>query len=185
MQLAPTPSARTGDNPAHAELVAMQPAASCVVVTLRPDPQRSATTLVDLTGDGLIVSPIANAHIHTVLSRAGYAQIDLSQVGRWCVAQTVAREMLQTGQGVSAQQAALLVQTLGGWQLMTQDQWVAHQTSFQPQASADSVNQAPKRSGSSASKRSAGPTKNKFPRAASKSIQTTGTVAALPELRVR
>jgi hypothetical protein len=117
---------------------ALKPGNACVSVVLRPDGQRPATTLVDLTGDGLIVSPIANARVDAVFERAGYSKIDLSRSARWCIAQAAVRELLQTGPVAPLHESALLVQTPGGWQLMPKEQWLAQQASLQPLASANS-----------------------------------------------
>jgi hypothetical protein len=104
----------------------------CVSVNLRPDTQRPGLNLVDLTGDGLIVSAVPDAHIQSVFAKAGYGQVDLSQTARWCITQTAARALVRPSSGAGIQQAALLVQTGTGLQLMSQDQWVAHQASVKP-----------------------------------------------------
>jgi hypothetical protein len=104
----------------------------CVSVSLRPDTQRPGLNLVDLTGDGLIVSAVPDAHIQSVFAKAGYGQVDLSQTARWCITQTAARALVRPSSGAGIQQAALLVQTGTGLQLMSQDQWVAHQASVKP-----------------------------------------------------
>ena len=104
----------------------------CVPVSLRPDSQRPGLSLVDLTGDGLIVSAVPDAHVQTVFTRAGYGQIDLSQTARWCIKQAAARALVRPSAGVGTSQAALLVQTGAGLQLMSQDQWLAHQASVKP-----------------------------------------------------
>ncbi len=104
----------------------------CVPVNLRPDTQRPGLSLVDLTGDGLIVSAVPEAHVQSVFARAGYGQVDLSQTARWCITQTAARALVRPSSGAGTQQAALLVQTGAGLQLMSQDQWVAHQASVKP-----------------------------------------------------
>jgi hypothetical protein len=106
--------------------------AKCTAVSLRPDTKRQAVSLVDLLGDGLIVAAVPDTHIQSVFSRAGYGSVDLSKAARWCVTPTVARELLQPARSAGGQDAALLVQTGGGMQLMSQDQWLAHQASLKP-----------------------------------------------------
>lgn len=99
----------------------------CVNISLRPDPARQSVSLVDFSGDGLIVSAVANDHIQSILMQAGYAQIDTSQAARWCIPQATARALLLPTQGATTQTASLLVRTGNGLQLMSQDQWLAHQ----------------------------------------------------------
>jgi hypothetical protein len=110
------------------ERAAANPA--CVVVTFRPDAQRPATTLVDFTGDGLILSAVPDAHIQQVFARSGYNTVDTSKPARWCIAQTAARELVQVRASAPGQVASVLVQTNSGWQLMTQSQWAQHQTAL-------------------------------------------------------
>ena len=116
----------------------------CISVSLRPDTQRAGLSLVDLTGDGLIVSAVPDAHIQAVFAKAGYGQVDLSQAARWCVTQTAARALVRPSAGAGVQQAALLVQTGAGLQLMSQDQWAAHQLSAKPPAMAAVVTKSSK-----------------------------------------
>jgi hypothetical protein len=117
-----------------------QSSAPCVVVTFRPDSQRVATTLVDLTGDGLIVSAVPDMHVQQVFARAGYSSVDTSKPARWCIAQTAARELVQAQRSASAPLASVLVQTATGWQLMTQPQWAQHQAALaQATASSDLI----------------------------------------------
>lgn len=117
---------------ADTQAVATSTKLKCTPVSLRPDSQRPSMSLVDMTGDGLIVAAVAHEHIHAVFTRAGYGRIDLSHAARWCVTPGAARELLQPARSNAVQQAALLVQTSSGMQLMSQDQWVAHQASLQP-----------------------------------------------------
>ena len=104
----------------------------CIAVSFRPDSQRQGLSLVDLTGDGLIISAVPNTHIQSVFASAGYGQVDLSQAARWCITQTAVRALVRTSQDVSAQQAALLVQTGNSMQLMSKDQWLSYQASMAP-----------------------------------------------------
>lgn len=113
----------------------------CVDVSLRPDPARQSVSLVDFSGDGLIVSAVSNNHIQSVFAQAGYAQIDVSQAGRWCIPQVAARALLLPTQGATAQSASLLVQTGNGLQLMSQDQWLAHQAAMKPLAASTTTAQ--------------------------------------------
>jgi hypothetical protein len=115
----------------------------CVSVNLRPDTQRPGLNLVDLTGDGLIVSAVPDAHIQSVFAKAGYGQVDLSQTARWCITQTAARALVRPSSGVGTQQAALLVQTGTSLQLMSQDQWLAHQASVKPLVAAMATSSKP------------------------------------------
>jgi hypothetical protein len=112
--------------------------AACVVVTFRPDAQRPATTLVDFTGDGLILSAVPDTHIQQVFARSGYNVVDTSKPARWCIAQAAARELVQVRAAASGQVASVLVQTNSGWQLMTQSQWAIHQGAL-AQATASSA----------------------------------------------
>jgi hypothetical protein len=106
----------------------------CVDISLRPDPAQQSFSLVDFSGDGLIVSAVSNNHIQSVFAQAGYAQIDVSQAGRWCIPQATARALLLPTQGATTQAASLLVQMGHGLQLMSQDQWLAHQAAMKPLA---------------------------------------------------
>jgi hypothetical protein len=106
----------------------------CVDVSLRPDPARQSVSLVDFSGDGLIVSAVPNKHVQSVFAQAGYAQMDVSQAGSWCIPQAAARALLLPAQGATTQVASLLVQTGNGLQLMSQDQWLAHQAAIKPLA---------------------------------------------------
>jgi hypothetical protein len=115
----------------------------CVSVSLRPDTQRPGLNLVDLTGDGLIVSAVPDAHIQSVFAKAGYGQVDLSQTARWCITQTAARALVRPSSGAGIQQAALLVQTGTSLQLMSQDQWLAHQASVKPLVAAMATSSKP------------------------------------------
>lgn len=129
MQEAPAVNAQSQTNVAAVTAI-KQPllsAASCVGVTFRPNKQRSDTTLVDFTGDGLIVAAIANERINTAFAKAGYNAIEILKPVRWCVNQNTVRELMQSGLGADAQHASLLVQIDNGWQLMTQEQWGTHQ----------------------------------------------------------
>jgi hypothetical protein len=110
---------------------ALAPAA-CIPVTFRPDTQRASTTLVDLSGDGLIVSAVPNTHVQAVFARAGYGEVNLAQASRWCITQTASRELVQLQGSFVNQQATRLVQVGQSWQLMSQEQWSAHQASLQP-----------------------------------------------------
>jgi hypothetical protein len=104
----------------------------CIDVNLRPDPARQSVSLVDFTGTGLIVSAVSNNHIQSVFAQAGYARIDLARAARWCIPQMAARALLAPTQGRTTQVASLLVQTANGPQLMSQDQWLAHQIVMKP-----------------------------------------------------
>jgi hypothetical protein len=117
---------------ADGSAVANNAKAKCTAVSLRPDARRQAVSLVDMLGDGLIVAAVPDTHIQSVFARAGYGSVDLSKAARWCVTPTAARELLQPARGAGGQDAALLVQTGGGLQLMSQDQWLAHQASLKP-----------------------------------------------------
>ncbi|MBS7807638.1 hypothetical protein [Variovorax sp. PCZ-1] len=123
------PSIPNADNRPPTQVQARSQTA-CIPVTLRPDAQRTNTTLVDLTGDGLIVSAVPNAHVQAVFTRAGYAEVNLTQAVRWCIAQAASRELVQL-QGNLANQADMrLVQVSQGWQLMSHEQWVSHQATL-------------------------------------------------------
>jgi hypothetical protein len=122
---------------------ASAPKQACVVITLRPDTQRPATTLVDFTGDGLIRSAISDTHIQQVFARSGYSAVDTSKPARWCITQAAARELVQARVSTSRQVASVLVQTETGWQLMTQSQWALHQAAL-TQAAASSALIQPK-----------------------------------------
>ncbi len=104
----------------------------CIPVSFRPDSQRPELSLVDLTGDGLIISAVPNSHIKGVFTNAGYGQVDLSQAARWCIAQTAVRALVRPISDSGMQQAALLVQTGASLQLMSKDQWLAYQASMTP-----------------------------------------------------
>ncbi len=104
----------------------------CVPVSFRPDPSRAAVTLVDFSGDGLIVSAVPNVHINAVFARAGYRPLDIQQPVRWCVAQMAARELLGPSYTTADSHASLLVETTQGWQLMSKEQWATYQASLKP-----------------------------------------------------
>jgi hypothetical protein len=124
----------------------------CVDVSLRPDPARQLVSLVDFSGDGLIVSAVPNKHVQSVFAQAGYAQMDVSQAGSWCIPQATARALLlPAAQGATAQAASLLVQTGNGLQLMSQDQWLAHQAAMNPLA-AKTLTAQPRRADKAAKK---------------------------------
>lgn len=106
--------------------------AACIPVAFRPDAQRANTTLVDLSGDGLIVSAVPNAHIQAVFMRAGYNEVTLSQPTRWCISQAATRELVQLPGSFVNQAATRLVQVGQSWQLMSHEQWTAHQASLRP-----------------------------------------------------
>lgn len=132
-----------------------QAASPCVDVTFRPNAQRTDTTLVDLTGDGLIVAAVENTRIHAAFSRAGYASPVISQPVRWCIHQNTARALLQSGLGVDAQHASLLVQTGNGWSLMTQAQWLAQRANTDAVVAAANASAKNPKSTSSRAKRGA------------------------------
>jgi hypothetical protein len=104
----------------------------CIPVSFRPDSQRQGLSLVDLTGDGLIISAVPNTHIQTVFTNAGYGLVDFSQAARWCITQTAVRALVRTSADVGTQQAALLVQNGTSMQLMSKDQWLSYQASMTP-----------------------------------------------------
>jgi hypothetical protein len=133
-------SSAASTSPVQASSVTPQPA--CVPVTFRPDTQRAGTTLVDLTGDGLIVSAVPNSHIQAVFTRSGYSEVSLAQPVRWCIAQTAAREIVQLNNGFANQQAARLVQVNGNWQLMSNEQWTSYQASLVPAAPSVTITKA-------------------------------------------
>jgi hypothetical protein len=116
--------------PATNQAQALPAAQACVAISLRPDPQRASTTLVDFAGDGLIVSAVPNTHVSNVFARAGYNNIQITQPVRWCVAQAAVRELIRPTASASVQQASLLVETSSGWQLMSQEQWLTYQASL-------------------------------------------------------
>ncbi len=127
---ATTANLKASDTPSLGQAAAVQPA--CVAVSFKPDASRTASTLVDFSGDGLIVSAIPNAHINAVFARVGYQPINIEQPVRWCVAQSAARELASGGHASPQAHASLLMQTAtGGWQLMSQEQWQAQQASMQ------------------------------------------------------
>jgi hypothetical protein len=115
-----------------ASVAATSAQTKCIAVSLRPDARRQAVSLVDMLGNGLIVAAVPDAHIQSVFSRAGYGSVDLSKAARWCITPVAARELLQSTSNAGRQDASLLVQTEGGLQLMSQDQWLAHQASLKP-----------------------------------------------------
>lgn len=104
----------------------------CIPVSFRPDSQRQGLSLVDLTGDGLIISAVPNTHIQAVFTNAGYGQVDLLQAARWCITQTAVRALVRPSAEPGTQQAALLVQTGASMQLMSKDQWLSYQASMTP-----------------------------------------------------
>jgi hypothetical protein len=168
---------------------ALPAAQACVAISLRPDPQRASTTLVDFAGDGLIVSAVANAHVSNVFARAGYNNIQITQPVRWCVAQAAVRELIRPTASASVQQASLLVETSSGWQLMSQEQWLTYQASLAPlqtavnvsakKPAASSVRIARNATNKTTKKTAAGPT-------ASRSAKLPMQVSAAPsELRLK
>jgi hypothetical protein len=132
-QLAATTQTRGPERSKNADTTpAIAPPTACIPVTFRPDPNRSHTSLVDLTGAGLIVSPVPNSHINTVFARAGYQAIEITQPVRWCVAQSTARELLSPPSSTANTLAGFLVQVGQAWRLMSQEQWQSYQASLQP-----------------------------------------------------
>ena len=114
------------------ETTAAKAPARCQTISIRPDALRQAVSLVDFTGDKLIVAAVPDTHINTVFDRAGYNRLDLSQAATWCVLPSVARELLQPAQNASAQEAALVVQAGTSLQLMSREQWLTYQASLKP-----------------------------------------------------
>lgn len=114
-------------------------AQACVVIATRPDSNRSGMTLVDFSGDGLILAAVPNNHLQQVFSRANYAAIDTGQAARWCVSQSVVRELAQARTAASGELSSVLVQTNTGWQLMSQTQWADYQTAMAKTASSNAV----------------------------------------------
>lgn len=94
------------------------PAPACVTVTLSPDDRRSNSTLVDLTGDGLIVTPVETAHLRQVLARAGLSA-QTEEAGRHCLPQAVVRDFIKPGALAQTSRPMALVQTRSGWRLAT------------------------------------------------------------------
>ncbi len=121
-------------------LAAANVAVKCQYISIRPDAQRKAVSLVDFTGDKLIVAAVPDAHINAVFQRAGYNLPDLAQAASWCVMPTVVRELLQPAQDPANQEASLLVQTGGDIRLMSREQWLAYQASIRPAAVASASN---------------------------------------------
>lgn len=158
MQEAPAVNAQTQTNVAGVTAIKepLLSTTTCVGVTFRPNMQRFDSTLVDFTGDGLIVAAIPNERINTAFAKAGYSAIEISKPVRWCVNQNTVRELMQSGLGADAQHASLLVQVGNGWQLMTQEQWMAYQASVQSLAAVNSSAVPASPEASPSSKTSAG-----------------------------
>jgi hypothetical protein len=152
-----------------------QPA--CVPITFKPDPSRAAVTLIDFSGDGLIVSAVPNTHINAVFTRAGYRAIEITQPIRWCVAQTAARELLGPSYAPHSQ-ASLVVPTKDGLQLMSQEQWLAYQASIKPEPILNKTVQR-----ATQSVRSAASRVGRAPVARSSGASSRFPASALPKLR--
>ena len=114
---------RTGLEPAvtpdaaalQTRLDRLAPAAACVPVVLAPAAGRPGTTWVDLSGDGLIVSAVASAHVAAVFARAGAA----AEAGSHCLAPASVKELLGSVQRTAgASRSMKLVKVAQGWQLV-------------------------------------------------------------------
>ena len=125
------PSSPSADSQSSVQTQASAQAA-CLPVTFRPDTQRQSTTLVDLTGDGLIVSAVPNAHVQSVFTHAGYGEVNFSAAARWCITQAATRDLMQPQGQATNQLATRLVQVGQNWQLMSHEQWLAHQAAMKP-----------------------------------------------------
>lgn len=89
---------------------------SCVAVTLSRDDRRANSTLVDLTGDGLIVTPVDNQRLQAVLDRAALNVALSGEPVRHCLPQSVVRDMVRPV-ATAERPSMVLVQTRQGWRL--------------------------------------------------------------------
>lgn len=89
---------------------------SCVAVTLSRDDRRANSTLVDLTGDGLIVTPVDNQRLQAVLDRAALNVALSGEPVRHCLPQSVVRDMVRPA-ATAERPSMVLVQTRQGWRL--------------------------------------------------------------------
>lgn len=97
--------------------------AACVPVALRPDTRRAGTTLVDLTGDGLVVSAVPTAQVQAVLGRAGQTGVDIAQPSALCLSQGAVRQLVQPLTQRVAKRASLVVASNGQVRLLSTEQW--------------------------------------------------------------
>lgn len=104
------------DDRDHAQPLAVMGAPACVTITLAPDDRRPNSTMVDLTGDGLIVTPVDTGHLRQVFARAGLSA-PTDGAGRHCLPQAMVRDFIKAGALAQTSQPMALVQTRSGWRL--------------------------------------------------------------------
>ena len=95
---------------------------ACTQITTQTHAQRSGITLVDLSGDGLIVSALPDAQVRSSLQMAGYTQTVLKQPASWCLPAAAISALLRPStmatQRSIAKSQQRLVQVKGQWQLV-------------------------------------------------------------------
>jgi hypothetical protein len=96
--------------------------APCTQISTQAHTQRLDTALVDLTGDGLIVSALPNAQLRNSLQMAGYTQIVLNRPASWCLPAAAMSALLRSPAAGAQRSITMpqqkLVQVKGQWQLV-------------------------------------------------------------------
>jgi hypothetical protein len=96
----------------------------CAELQTQVHPHRVDTTLVDLTGDGLLTAALPTEHVKTTLELAGYKQVNLRPTAIWCLPQPLLSKLLQPGRAnvALAPQYKLVKGSAQKWQLLAGEQ---------------------------------------------------------------
>lgn len=100
------------------------PRLACVQVGFSPDAKRPSHTLVDLSGDGLIVSAVPTDQLTRAYEQAGLVLPDLTQSVRHCLDPQLARSLVQPPEA-RAHVVARLIPTREGVRLMSDAEWAS------------------------------------------------------------
>jgi hypothetical protein len=87
-------------------------------VTTQAHASRANTTLVDLTGDGLIVTALPSAQVQGALQRAGYPQAALSAPASWCLPPQVVTQLMRPLSAVAQGDHFKMVKVKNQWRLV-------------------------------------------------------------------
>lgn len=111
---------------------------TCTHISTKAHAQQPGTTLVDLTGDGLIVSALPSAQVRNSLQMAGYTQTALNQPASWCLPAAAMSALLRAPardvRAIVTRPQQKLVQVKGQWQLVQSTATVNSRSAVNPKS---------------------------------------------------
>jgi hypothetical protein len=96
----------------------LQPQAACTPLATQAHASRANTTLVDLTGDGLIVTALPTGQVQGALQRAGYRQVALNSPASWCLPPALVTQLMRPPSFIAQTGSFKMVKVNNQWQLV-------------------------------------------------------------------